>query len=78
MISLIIGFTGMLLVLFAFVMNQAEKWKDDMLVYDIFNAVGSLGMVYYAYTLKSWPFLILNAIWALVSLRDVVSGFGKR
>ena len=71
MINLIIGFGGMTLILIAFICNQIHKWKDDDLIYDLFNAVGSLGMVYYAYSLKSWPFLILNGIWALVSIKDV-------
>ncbi len=78
MLPEIFGFVGMSLILFSFIMNQAKRWKEDYLVYDIFNALGSLGMVYYAYTLSSWPFLILNGIWAAVSLKDVFVGLRKK
>ena len=78
MINEIIGFTGMTLILIAFLMNQLKKWKDDDLIYDLLNGLGGLGMVYYAYTLRSWPFLILNSIWALVSIRDVFLDLRKK
>jgi lipid-A-disaccharide synthase-like uncharacterized protein len=68
----VIGFTGMVLILFAFIMNQTHKWKDDSLGYDLVNAVGSVLLIVYAMFLNSYPFLILNGIWALVSLRDLV------
>lgn len=66
----ITGFTGMSLILIAFILNQTHKWKDDDLKYDITNSVGSILMVIYALIIKSYPFLILNSVWAAVSLRD--------
>lgn len=70
--SEIIGIAGATLLLIAFVMEQLHKWKDTDFVYDIFNAVGGVFMVLYAYLLGSYPFLVLNLIWALVSIRDVI------
>jgi hypothetical protein len=69
---LYIGFLGMAMILIAFIMNQLHRWHDDDLIYDSFNAIGALLMVYYSFTISSYPFLILNAVWAAVSLRDVV------
>ena len=66
-----IGFVGMALILFAFLMNQFHKWRDDSLAYDVVNAVGATVLIAYAFVIGSIPFLILNGIWALVSLRDV-------
>ena len=64
--SLYIGFIGMAMLLFAFIMNQAHKWDDEDIIYDAFNAVGGLLMVIYAYLISSYPFLILNGIWEQV------------
>lgn len=73
----LIGTTGAFLILVAFVMNQLNKWRSDWLVYDAVNLVGSAFLVLYAYILKSYPFLVLNGVWALVSLRDVVVELSK-
>ncbi|PIN72276.1 hypothetical protein COV21_02650 [Candidatus Woesearchaeota archaeon CG10_big_fil_rev_8_21_14_0_10_45_5] len=71
LIATAIGFSGMILVLLAFLMNQARKWSADSILYDATNAVGSLLLIAYAVLLKSYPFLILNAIWAAISARDI-------
>lgn len=67
----IIGYTGMVLILFAFIMNQIHRWRDDSLKYDVVNAVGATVLIAYSFLIQSIPFLVLNGIWALVSLRDV-------
>lgn len=71
-INLVIGFFGMLLILIAFLMDQMHKWNSDNLIYDVFNFVGSFLLVYYAIILSSVPFLILNSIWAIFSLKDII------
>jgi hypothetical protein len=67
----------MFLILFAFCMNQLQKWKDDFLIYDMFNLIGGFLMVIYAILIKSYPFLILNLIWAIVSFRDIFTDIKK-
>ena len=67
----LIGIVGMVLILIAFFMNQTHRWKDTDLIYDITNLAGGLLLAVYAILLNSWPFLILNAVWSLVSARDV-------
>jgi hypothetical protein len=59
------------MILSAFVMNQTHRWKDDYIEYDGVNVVGSLLLVYYALSIASWPFLVLNFVWFSVSIRDV-------
>ena len=68
-----IGSTGAGLILLAFVLGQLHKWKDTYFIYDFVNLVGSVLLIWYAILLSSWPFLVLNGVWALVSLRDVVT-----
>lgn len=65
------GAFGALLILIAFIMNQLHKWKDEYLIYDLFNFIGSLILIVYAILLRSYPFLILNGVWAAVSMRDI-------
>lgn len=75
--TIIIGSLGALLILIAFIMNQLHKWKEDYLIYDTVNLIGSLLLVIYAIILVSYPFLILNLVWLGLSLRDVVLDLSK-
>ena len=67
-----VGIVGAALMLVAFVLLQLKYLKDDDLVYDGINFVGGLLLVAYAHLIGSLPFLILNGVWTLVSLRDIV------
>ncbi|MDO8664795.1 MAG: hypothetical protein Q7K44_04615 [Candidatus Liptonbacteria bacterium] len=67
----LIGTAGASIILFFFLLNQFHKIDRDSIWYDIGNFIGSGLLVVYAYLLSSIPFLILNAVWALVSLRDI-------
>ena len=68
----IIGVLGASIILVAFLLNQFGKWSTESRSYDLANTIGSGILMYYAYLLDSLPFLVLNAVWFLVSLRDVV------
>lgn len=68
----LIGISGASIILIAFVMNQTKKWRDDFLVYDAFNFVGSILLIIYAIVLRSYPFIVLNSVWAIISFRDIV------
>lgn len=68
---LTIGIIGMVLILWAFLMAQAGKWKNEDLIYDFINFLGSLMLLIYAFAGNAWPFVVLNTIWGGYSLRDV-------
>ncbi len=72
MIWQIIGITGMALVLLAFILNQTHVWENDDISYDLCNFVGSGFLVMNAIVIGAVPFIILNTIWGLMSLRDVI------
>jgi len=74
----LIGTTGATLILIAFIMNQMHRWKDTDLVYDFTNFTGSALLIAYALLLNSAPFLILNSVWAAVSLKDVILFLNKK
>ena len=69
---LLLGIIGMLCILWGFLMAQTHRWSEDSFIYDLVNFIGSALLVTYAIAGRAWPFLILNAIWALYSLRDVL------
>lgn len=69
---LVIGFIGALLILIGFILNELHRLTADSRAYDVLNLVGSLLLLIYAIAGQVWPFVLLNSIWALVALRDVV------
>ena len=78
MIDLLVGLSGMVLILVAFFMNQTHRWSPDSITYDFANFIGGLLLVIYALMISSYPFLILNLVWTLISLRDVYLDLGKK
>ncbi len=70
--NVIIGFIGVVMMLIGFINIQRGKWEDEDIEYDISNLVGSLFLLWYAYIIKAYPFIVLNLIWSFVSFMDVV------
>lgn len=76
--ELLIGTAGTIFILIAFVFNQTHRWRDDDIIYDLFNLIGGLLLITYSFLLKTYPFLVLNAVWSLVSLMDLINDFHKK
>jgi hypothetical protein len=70
-LTLVIGVIGMAIILALFILNQTKKLSQDSIAYDTANAIGAFMLVYYAFALRAWPFLILNSIWCVFSLYEV-------
>jgi hypothetical protein len=68
----IVGIIGTGTILLAFFMNQIGRWSREDFVFDTANALGSGILVVYAWFIGSVPFLVLNATWFLVSIKDVL------
>lgn len=73
----LIGFTGAFLVLVGFLLNQINILKNSNIMYDFINFLGSFMLLIYALILQSVPFIIINTVWALFSLKDVLWFFLK-
>lgn len=71
-LAVIIGVIGMIFLLTAFVLNLFKKVTQDSFIYNIFNIIGAGLLAYYAYALKSVPFLILEAIWILFAVYKLI------
>ena len=72
-----VGIAGMSIILILFILNETKKLSQETTLYDAANAAGALLLVYYAYALKAWPFLVLNAVWGLFSLYEVIMDFAR-
>ena len=66
------GFIGALTILVFFFLNQTHRIDRNSKLYDAGNVIGSSLLVLYALFIGSTPFVVLNVVWILVSLRDIV------
>ena len=76
--TLIIGVLGATIILVLFILEQSHKISNDSILYDVGNFIGSVLLVIYAYLLSSVPFLILNLVWAVFSLKDIFVDLKKK
>jgi hypothetical protein len=71
----LVGLVGASIILVGFLLNQTGRLNADSLLYDVLNAVGSLVLIYYAVLLDSYPFVVLNAVWLIVSAHGLYKSF---
>jgi hypothetical protein len=65
---LILGLFGMLFILIAFILDEFnQNFNQDTVIYNLLNLIGAGLLMWYAYTLNSIPFMILNVVWFLVA-----------
>jgi len=68
----LIGVIGATIILVAFILNQSKILSSESKTYDWANLIGSLVLIIYAAMIGSVPFMILNFVWFVVSLRDLI------
>jgi len=79
MFSFAIGLVGMIFILVAFVLDEFyRRFRPDTVQYNLLNIIGSGCLIIYAYSLKGWPFLMLNAVWFIVAVYKTIKIVGKR
>lgn len=71
----VISLVGSLLILSAFVANQLRRLSSSSLPYVALNFVGSVILSVVAVIESQWGFLLLEGVWALVSLWSLVRLF---
>ncbi|MFH1682456.1 MAG: hypothetical protein ABIA37_01545 [Candidatus Woesearchaeota archaeon] len=68
MLELVLGITGMALILFVFILDEFEsKYNQKTLINNLFSILGAGLLIFYALSLKAWPFVVLNFIWLAVA-----------
>lgn len=72
--TLIIGLTGMTLVLLAFLLNVSKVLNAQDRRYLFLNIIGSIILIWYAILLGSVPFIVLNAVWISAAVWGLFHG----
>jgi hypothetical protein len=62
-----IGFVGVAILLLAFLLNLQHVITKDSLAYLLMNFIGAVLACLASVLLRYWPFIILEACWAVVS-----------
>ena len=73
-----IGFIGVFLILLAYILNVSNKISSKSLTFIILNFVGASLACLASVLMKYVPFIVLEAVWALVSLFSLFSYFIKK
>ena len=68
----ILSLIGSLMILTAFGATQFNKMTSSSMPYLVLNFVGSLILAVVAVVEVQWGFLLLEGVWALVSLWSIV------
>ncbi len=64
----VVSVVGSLLILVAYTANQAGRLSTQRLSYIVLNIVGSAILAAVAVHEEQWGFLVLEAVWTLVSV----------
>lgn len=73
-----IGFTGVLILLIAFLLNLLGKISKDALPYILMNIFGAGLACFASYLINYLPFILLEGTWTLVSLVALFQYFRKK
>ncbi|HIE61987.1 MAG TPA: hypothetical protein EYQ02_10200 [Microbacterium sp.] len=73
MFEQIVQIAGSLLILSAFVATQTRRLKHDSWTYLVLNLVGSATLAVLALQEQQWGFLLLEGVWAIVSIAGVIT-----
>jgi hypothetical protein len=63
---------GAVLILAAYAAAQLGVWNQRSRIYLVLNLVGSAVLAVLAWHEEQWGFLLLEAVWALVSLGGIL------
>ena len=72
-----LGFLGVFQILLAYFLNVVGKITNKHIAFILLNLVGASMACLASILLNYWPFIILEAVWALVSLYSLFS-FNKK
>lgn len=75
--SVLIGSTGVLLLLLAFILNLFKIIKTNSFIYSFLNFIGAGIACYTSVLIDFIPFVILEIVWALVGLWGMIRSFIK-
>jgi hypothetical protein len=76
-VMVLIGTLGMVLLLGAFLANLAGRLRPSGVAYQALNAAGAGLLVWYSAYLGVWVFAILEGVWTLAAVWNLMRAVGK-
>jgi hypothetical protein len=73
--SEIMGSLGVAMLLFAYMLNMLKIIKAESLPYILLNFIGASIACFASWLIPYFPFVILEGVWAVVSLVSLVQYF---
>jgi len=70
----IIGWTGMGLVLLAYLLITMKKVKRDSILYHSINLIGAFTLGINTFINRAYPSTALNVIWILIAIYGLIEG----
>ncbi len=74
----LLGFTGVTILLGAYLLNLLGKMEKDGLLYIVLNIMGAGLACLASYLIRYTPFIILEATWALVSCMALLKWIARK
>ena len=74
----ILGWVGAIILLLAYTLNILQKLDNDSNSFLIINLLGASLLTINAYSTESYPFLVVNLFWVLVSIYQLFKKVGER
>lgn len=69
----IIGWTGMALVLIAYLLITTKQIQPNSTIYQLLNLLGALGVLVNSIVNEAWPSAILFIVWACMAIIYLMS-----
>ena len=73
-----LGFIGVALILLAYFLNVTNKVRNNSYTFILLNLVGASLACIASVLLNYLPFIILEGVWALISLISLVKVYKKK
>ena len=73
-----IGFTGVALMLFAYLLNLVGRLSKDGLAYLLLNIIGGALSCLASILIRYFPFVLLESVWTLISVAALVNYYRRR
>lgn len=64
----ILGWVGVILIVFSYIMFSTKRLKLDYVLYHLLNFLGAAGLIISTFVTESWPALTLSLIFAGISI----------
>jgi hypothetical protein len=74
----LLGFTGVAILLAAYLLHQLNKLSKDGLTYILMNITGAGLACFASYLIRYLPFIILEATWMMVSVVALVKELSEK